>query len=142
MPMLINFIWLIIEMIGLLNKKKDARGNILVEFQEKYPIADETQVKTSFKTFLLVSVFLGGLGFHDFYAGYLGRGFMHMGLFVVGLIFVIPYATESDYDRELFLFYVVGIIIALIHYIWIAIELSNTFKDKNGNIMIEFQNRS
>lgn len=133
---LANFIWLISEIVNALNKKKDANGNIMIEFDQTQPSADGIKTRKSFKTFLLLGVFLGGLGIHDFYAGYIRLGLMHVWLFVVGsIIIIIPFLVTLW----------IGLLIALIHYIWLTIELTSMLdkkKDMTGNIMEEFQQTS
>lgn len=133
---LANFIWLITEIVNALNKKKDANGNIMIEFDQTQPSVDGTQTGKSFKTYLLFGVFLGLLGIHDFYAGYIRLGLMHVWLFIVGsVIDVILYAVTT----------LPLIVFGLIHTIWLTIELASMLdkkKDMKGNIMKEFQQTS
>ena len=121
---LANFIWLISEIVNALNKKKDANGNIMIEFDQTQPAADGTQTGKSFKTYLLLGVFLGLPGIHDFYAGYIGS-----------VIDVILCAVTT----------LPLIVFGLIHTIWLTIELASMLdkkKDMKGNIMKEFQQTS
>lgn len=62
--------------------------------------------------FILLAVFLGGLGVHNFYAGYVGRAAGQIALSLVGL-FVSPF-----------------VFLALL--LWIIIEIATTGADADG----------
>lgn len=64
--------------------------------------------------FVLLGVFLGGLGIHNFYAGYVGKGIAQLLL-------------------NLFLFWT--IVVPLGVTIWIIVELCTVDQDSNGNRM-------
>ena len=130
----INIIWSIVEIVSILNKRKDANGIMMAEFQPAPSTPEETFVEVegnqkSFKAFLLWGLLgLGEVGAHDFYAGYAGRGFMHIALTLISFV-VLALPLPDIYICSLL----------FIHLVWILFEFVNTFKDANGNMMREFK---
>ena len=69
--------------------------------------------------YILLALFLGGLGVHNFYAGFVGRGIAQiLTNFVLALISVITFGFGA--------FLYVGL------FIWIIIEICMVTKDSKG----------
>lgn len=62
--------------------------------------------------FILLGIFLGGLGIHNFYAGYYGRGIAQLLLSLSGICLFIPW---------------------LLVCIWVLIEICVVTQDASGN---------
>ena len=65
-------------------------------------------------TYILLGVFLGGLGIHNFYAGYVGRGISQLSLTLLTVWWVFP-------------------LIAI--WLWVLIEVCTVEKDAKGLLM-------
>lgn len=74
-----------------------------------------TVINKSRIAYILLGIFLGGLGVHNFYAGYNGKGIAQLLLTVLIGWLVIP---------------------AIAVMIWVIIELCTVTTDANGNQMI------
>lgn len=74
---------------------------------------------------LLLSIFLGGLGIHRFYTGYIGTAIIQLALAVLGSILSAI---------------LIGIPLVIILGIWVLIDIIRialgSFKDSNGNPLV------
>jgi TM2 domain-containing membrane protein YozV len=95
---------------------------------------------------LLLAIFLGGFGAHQFYLGKIGRGVAHVVLYVAGLSMYIAglvtltlKAAEDDFSIGAVVTLVLGLVFLLIPGIWsfvswIIIAVGKA-KDSNGLIL-------
>jgi len=83
------------------------------------PTNAHNQPDNPYKTrwvFILLGFFLGGLGIHNFYAGYTGKGITQLMITLfLSWWLIIP-------------IFIIGI--------WVLIEICTVDKDANGNIMV------
>ena len=66
-------------------------------------------------TFIVLGLLFGGLGIHNFYAGYYAKGLTQLLIVLLGSWLIVP-------------LFVVGI--------WVIIELFQIKKDANGNYLV------
>ena len=69
--------------------------------------------------YIVLAILFGNVGFHDFYAGFIMRGFVHLG------ICILFGATEETLAGAIF-----------ISYIWAFVEIFTIKNDAKGNPMI------
>ena len=88
-------------------------------------------------TFILFGLLLGGLGIHDFYAGYKKRGIGHVVVSVLDVLFLVIYILGAIMDDTL---YVDVLIIFWVLFfgngIWALIEVFATKTDANKNPLV------
>ena len=86
----------------------------------------------------MLGLFLGCFGFHDFYAGHIGRGVAHLVLvlwFSVGFLVRLS-RIEGDYAQYDVASAVQSLVISwLVNIVWVIIELIVIKKDGKGNPM-------
>ena len=85
--------------------------------------------------YVMLGLFLGCFGFHDFYAGHIARGVAHLVLvlwFSVGFLVRLS-RIEGDYAQYDFAFAVQSLMISwLVNIVWVIIELIVIKKDGKG----------
>ena len=75
--------------------------------------------------YIILGLFFGGMGFHNFYAGHHVRGAIKMG------IFLIAFAVDASLR-----FYTGFAIVALaLFWLWALIEIITVKKDAGGSAM-------
>lgn len=97
--------------------------------------------------YVLLGLFLGGLGIHDFYAGYSGKGFLKIVVSVLGtLLWVgglmataaaaiaggIDGTTPTPEDASMPLMALLGLAMLGVQSLYIIIQLIITTKDSKG----------
>ena len=92
-------------------------------------------------TYVVLGLFLGGLGIHDFYAKRKTTGFIHLILQIIGVVFVVLGLIQKGHcyyrgdEHCCFLYavyYITGLIALLINYIWLICDLCIVRKDGTG----------
>lgn len=82
--------------------------------------------------FVMLGIFLGNLGIHDFYAGHIARGVAHLGL---GLWFYVGFLVKISRSEDIFdvsYAFQVLFIAFLVNNIWAIVEVIKITKDGKG----------
>ena len=76
--------------------------------------------------YIVLGLFFGTIGIHDFYAGLNSRGFIHLGLFLGSLFFASVFVEEAEAGVAVFW----GL--QVLHGVWPLAEIIVVDKDGNG----------
>ena len=98
------------------NGESEQKINIVVRDGgvEYHPMASNTvsaEAPKKRSTYILLAVFLGSLGIHNFYAGYTGRGLAQLLIFVFTGWLILP---------------------AIAVFIWVLVEICSVTRDANN----------
>ena len=118
------------------------KAHLLKQVKTKNDIAIGSKSRI---TYVVLGLFLGGFGIHDFYAKRTITSFIHLILQIIGVVFVVLGLIQEghcDYRGDehcCFLYAVyssIGLIALLINYIWLICDLCIIRKDGAGKNFI------
>ncbi len=72
-------------------------------------------------TYILLGIFFGYLGVHNFYAGYTGKGAIQLGIFIISIPLLLVF---------------IGLLTIMIPGIWALVDICITKVDSNGNKLL------